>query len=273
MNIIGIIQATRIGNSVTMTFRSVPISVYIKRISCVLLLCWGIAQIGTAAQTPAPQQVLVLSAERGTEVIKELKGRTFYADLLIETVSQADVITGSYRRSSRVYYNPSGEREEIILEEITKLPKELVVTPNFANNMIRVYTFIITPEALKQYEFSFVGREQVDELNTLVFDVNPKVKLPDPNKSTERFLRGRIWIDDQDYQVVKIEGEALPEHRAHRTPKFETYFQNYGKYWFPVQTTADDDVLMGRRITRVIVKVKYSGYRKADVNGSPAKQN
>src|SRR5436190_449459 len=95
-----------------------------------------------------------------------------------------------------------------------------------ANNLIQVYQFGITPETMKDYEFSYVGREPVDELNTYVFDVQPRVKLPDPDKSNARYLRGRVWIDEQDMCVVKVEGRVLPEQSGHQASKFETYYQN-----------------------------------------------
>jgi hypothetical protein len=60
-----------------------------------------------------------------------------------------------------------------------------------------------------------------------------------------------------------VAGEAVPEQSAHRTPKFETYFQNYDKYWFPAYTTADDEVRVGRRLTRVIAKVRFTSYKKS----------
>lgn len=154
-----------------------------------------------------------------------------------------------------------------MLENSSTLPAEVYIGTNAANNLTRVYQFIVTPETLNLYELSFVGRERIDELNTYVFDVKPRVKLPDPDKSAERYLKGRVWIDDQDMCVVKVAGEALPEQNAHRTPKFETYFQNHDKYWFPAYTSADDDVRVGRRFTRVVVKVRFTSYKKAGAKG------
>ena len=71
----------------------------------------------------------------------------------------------------------------------------------------------------------------------------------------------------QDTGVLKVAGEAVPEQNAHRTPRFETYFQNYEKYWFPAYASADDTVRMGRYSTRVIVKVRFTSYKKVTANG------
>ena len=215
--------------------------------------------IGSDASAPQeksnPADVLAQAAQKGKQLTEALHGYTYYAELTLQTVSQADVITGKYFRFSQLSYDSSGNRQEKVFENTSTLPKEAHIGTNAAYNLIRVYQFIITPETLNQYELSYVGREKIDELN-------PKMKMPDPEKSPDRFLKGRVWIDDQDLQVVKVAGQALPEQSAHRTPKFETYFQNYDQYWFPAYTTADDEIRVGTRLSRVIVKVRFTRYKK-----------
>jgi hypothetical protein len=220
-----------------------------------------------AGQNPSPSEILTRTAKKGQETRQALRAFTYYAELTIETVSQAETITGKYYRFSQISYASDGTRQEKVLEDSSTLPTGVYIGTNAANNLTRVYQFIITPETLNQYELSYVGRERIDELNTYVFDVRPKIKLPDPDKSDERYLKGRVWIDDQDLCVVKVAGEALPEQTAHRTPRFETYFQNHDKYWFPSYTSADDEVRVGRRSTRVVVKVRFTSYKKAGPKG------
>lgn len=50
------------------------------------------------------------------------------------------------------------------------------------------------------YDFNFVRREFLGELRTIVIDVTPK-----PKAGPGRFL-GRIWVEDQDYNVVRFNG-------------------------------------------------------------------
>lgn len=209
-----------------------------------------------------PSEVLSRAAEKGRAAMEALRKYTYYAELTLETISPAETITGKYYRFSKVSFDGNGVEQEKVLETTTTLPPELHITSNSVNNLLRVYRFMITPETIRQYEINYVGREAIDELNTYVFDVKPKVKLPDPEKSPERYLKGRVWIDDEDFLVVKAAGVALPEQRAHRTPKFETYFQNHDAYWFPAFVKADDDVRAGRRLTRVIITVRFTSYER-----------
>lgn len=239
------------------------------RIACCLALSIAAMSVVAApcpaaqsAGKPAPSEILARAAENGKQLISALRDYTYYAELTVETVSQAETITGKYYRFSQISYDADGNRQEKVFENTSTLPKDVHIGTNSVNNMTRVYQFIITPDVLNQYEINYVGREKIDELNTFVFDVAPKVKMPDPDKSSDRYLKGRVWIDDEDFQVVKVAGQALPEQSSHRTPRFETYFQNYGKHWFPAYMSADDEVRMGRRFTRVIAKLRYTSYKK-----------
>ena len=58
--------------------------------------------------------------------------------------------------------------------------------------------FILTSEQLPQYDLTYAGRQHVDELDTYVFDLEPK-RL----EKGQRYFRGRVWVDDKDLQIVK----------------------------------------------------------------------
>ena len=248
--------------------RRKPDTLLITLAAAIIMAAGGVSAIlAQSNQKLTPAEILSATAENGKQLLAELRGYTYYAELTIETVSQSDTITGKFYRFSVISFDRDGNRQEKILENNSTLPADVHIGTNAANNLVRVYQFIVTPETLDQYELSYVGRERVDELMTYVFDVKPRVRMPDPEKSSERYLKGRIWIDEQDLCVVKVSGEALPEQSAHRTPRFETYFQNYGKYWFPAYASADDSVRMGRRSTRVNVKVRFTSYKKATPKG------
>lgn len=52
----------------------------------------------------------------------------------------------------------------------------------------------------KHYDFSFVRRQFLGSVRTMVFDVRPK-----PHMGTGRFF-GRIWVEDQDGNIVRFNG-------------------------------------------------------------------
>jgi TonB family protein len=122
-----------------------------------------------------------------------------------------------------------------------------------------VNPFALEAGKLGQYNFKFVGKERIDELDLYVFDVAPKVM---PKKTTDRMFAGRVWVDDQDLQIVKSKGKGVPETKNNKFPVVETYRQQIdGKYWFPVYAYADDDIVFGNGSDlRIRMRVKYTDY-------------
>ena len=68
------------------------------------------------------------------------------------------------------------------------------------------------------YRFKYSGREFLGEVRCIVFDVSPAPKVRGP-----RFV-GRIWVEDQDFTVVRINGRYAPTiHFSWKTFEDEYY--------------------------------------------------
>jgi len=72
----------------------------------------------------------------------------------------------------------------------------------------------------KYYDFSFVRREFLGEVKCIVVDVAPK-----KDAGRGRFL-GRIWIEDQGYNIVRFNGTYYPHPRASYYLHFDSWRQN-----------------------------------------------
>src|ERR1700739_536373 len=59
----------------------------------------------------------------------------------------------------------------------------------------------------QHYKFDYVRREFLGDVRCLVFDVTPL-----PKSGLGRFL-GRIWVEDQDYNIVRLNGTYAPRPR------------------------------------------------------------
>jgi Peptidase family M48 len=78
------------------------------------------------------------------------------------------------------------------------------------------------------YKFEYVGREFLGEVRCLVFNVNP---LPKAGKG--RFV-GRIWVEDQDYNIVRFNGAYGGGSLTSNYFNFESWRMNVGKnLWVP----------------------------------------
>ena len=78
------------------------------------------------------------------------------------------------------------------------------------------------------YKFDYVHREFLGEVRTLVFDVTP---LPKAGKG--RFV-GRIWVEDQDFHIVRFNGAYGGGSRTNYYFHFDSWRVNSGpNLWLP----------------------------------------
>jgi len=114
------------------------------------------------------------------------------------------------------------------------------------------------------YNFKYIGKEKIDELNLYVFDVAPKI-MPKPKDPKDRLFMGRIWVDDQDLQIVKTRGKGVPETKQNKFPIVETYREHIdGRYWFPTYSYSDDELIFDSGDTlHLRMKVKYFDFTLA----------
>jgi hypothetical protein len=228
----------------------------------VALMAGALGTAGARAQQPPPNEILSQAAANGEEARASFDRLARYEELTIQAVGIGNNVTGEYYRLSRLFQDRSERAAEKVFEEKSTLASDAFISITAVRRLLQIYRFNITREVLQQYEFNYIGRERVDELNTIVFDLRPKDRILGRLNEEARFLKGRVWIDDRDLQVVKVAGEILPHSRPDRTLRFETYFKNYDRYWLPAYTYADEDLRTSDGSIRVIIKVKEYGFGK-----------
>jgi len=192
-----------------------------------------------------------------------LTNYVFNRSATVQTIGMGGQVTGMFRRDSFMSLTEDGRRfERINFAPISTLT-EITVTPEDLEDLGGVNPFALEPSAVSQYNFSYVGKEKIDELSLYVFDVSPKV-LPDPKKTKLRLFTGRIWVDDQDLLIVKSKGKAVPETKNNKYPVVETWRENIdGKYWFPSYIASDDELVFDSgQAVKVKMRVKYTNYRQ-----------
>ncbi|MDQ3320963.1 MAG: hypothetical protein M3525_00695 [Acidobacteriota bacterium] len=197
-----------------------------------------------------------------------LTNYVFNRTATIQTIGMGGQVTGMFRRDSFMNLTPDGNRFEKILFAPMPTLTEINVTPQDLEDLGGINPFALEPSAVSQYNFTYVGKEKIDELNLYVFDVTPKV-LPNPKKSKLRLFSGRVWVDDGDLQIVKSKGKAVPEDKNNKYPIVETWRENVdGKYWFPAYSSSDDELVFDSgQAVKLRMRVKYTDYKqgKSDV--------
>jgi Peptidase family M48 len=78
------------------------------------------------------------------------------------------------------------------------------------------------------YDFHYVRREFLGDVRCLVFDVTPK-----PKSGRGRFL-GRVWVEDQDFNIVRLNGTYAPAPRNSYFFHMDSWRLNLiPGYWVP----------------------------------------
>ena len=80
----------------------------------------------------------------------------------------------------------------------------------------------------QHYKFSYSGREFLGEVRCLIFDVDPL-----SNTGKGRFT-GRIWVEDQDYHIVRFNGSYGGSSKTSYYFNFDSWREHSGKNeWLP----------------------------------------
>jgi len=188
---------------------------------------------------------------------------SFKRDAVVQSLGMGGQITGEYHRVSHFTFDDQGNR----YEKISYFPMpsfQGTVSQEDLDDLGGIQPFALEPSKIPQYDFTYVGKEKIDELNLYVFDVSPKV-MPDPKKTKERFFSGRIWVDDQDLQIVKTKGKGVPETKMNKFPVVETYREQIdGRYWFPTYSYADEELIFENgEPLHIRMKVRYTDFAPA----------
>jgi hypothetical protein len=85
------------------------------------------------------------------------------------------------------------------------------------------------------YDFSYVHREFLGDVRCIVFDVTPK-----KGTGNGRF-QGRIWVEDQDYNIVRLNGTYVPRPKNSYFFHMDSWRVNaVPGYWVPAYVYSEE---------------------------------
>jgi len=96
----------------------------------------------------------------------------------------------------------------------------------------------------QHYEFRFVRREFLGSVRTLVIDVKPK-----PQPSGKAMFIGRIWAEDQQYNIVRFNGTYTPHPKNGEYMHFDSWREDLGHNgdWLPAYVYSQEtDLTRGK---------------------------
>jgi hypothetical protein len=197
---------------------------------------------------------------------------------LLERNAERAKALESYRnkRSYELEYKgfPSGLRAEMIVEMNYHAPDEKdfkIVSESGPKLLVnRVLKKLIETEReaqkpenrakveLNTRNYDFTSLEHVASADgcAYILSVRPKV-------ATKFLYRGRVWVDEKDFAVCRIEAEPAqnPSMWITKTEVHHRY-QKLGDFWLP----AENQSISSLRLGRATLTIKYSDY---EINNSP----
>ena len=187
---------------------------------------------------PIPEQEIIQRFAANEDVMRKAFDTYTYTQTVRfeEETNPAQILTASgdtYFKDDQRYWS------------VTKETKPKMLMTHYTLQDVMAFTqlpyFFLSTADIANYNFLYAGEQQLDQINTYVFQVKPKVL-----SRRQRFFEGVIWVDDHDLAVVrswgKFELEVEPSNEVRPFTMFETYRENFeDKYWLPTYTTSDGE--------------------------------
>jgi len=187
-----------------------------------------------------PEQIIQKFAARESVFNDARKSYAFRQDVRVQTIDDdTRKPDGEYRQITEIGFTNEGKRTENVTFAPQNSLQRLMMSPADFADIEQRLPFVLTTADLPQYNITYIGRQKVDELDTYVFDAAPKVI-----EKNKRYYQGRVWVDQQDFQIVLVSGKNVPDDVRHGhedlSPPFTTYYEQIdGKFWFPTYTKAE----------------------------------
>lgn len=229
---------------------------------CLLPATW--AQEGPLDPSPpktiTPDQIIQKFAAREKEFKEARDAYTYRQSYTVQTVD-GGTVDGEFQQVIDILFDDKGRRVENVVFAPQSTLQRISMSREDFDDLEKRLPFVLTSDEISDYNILYVGQQQQDELHTYVFDVSPRTM-----EKNRRYFEGRIWVDDQDFQIVKTFGKNVPDYRKGQEnlfPKFTTYREQVdGRYWFPTYTRADDTLHFKSGDVRMRMIVRYENYKR-----------
>jgi hypothetical protein len=209
------------------------------------------------------QEIIQRFAAKEKEFKTARENYAYRQSLTVQTLD-GDTVNGEFKEVEDVLFDDRGRREEHVVFAPQSSLVGITMTKEDYDDIRNRMPFVLTTDEIPEYQILYVGKQRIDEIGTYVFDIAPK-----QIEKNKRYFQGRIWVDDQDFQIVKTYGKNVPDLGVKKRgqenlfPSFTTWRDRVdGKYWFPVYTKVDDTLHFSTGDIHIRQVVKYTDYKR-----------
>ncbi len=213
------------------------------------------------AEDPPPN-LARLVAHRESESVAERNEYMYRQSVTLQELDSRGAARGEYKETRDIIFSPEHERTEEMIGKPDYTLKSLQLTDEDFRDIREIQPLVLTEDRLWNYETKFRGEENMDDVDCWVLQVRPRQIL-----GNQRFFDGLVWVDKKGYNIVRMEGQAVPQllstTKENLFPRFTTIRKPVdGKHWFPIYTYADDSLPFRTGPQRVRLRISYSNYRR-----------
>ena len=200
----------------------------------------GFSHMDVTPPSTPPEQIIKEFSAKETEFQEALNHYTYRRVARVQTVDDdTSKVDGEWYEVDDVVFADDGRRTEKTVFAPESTLQRVMMSPSDLQDIQHGYSFVLTTDAITQYDVKYVGRQKVDEVDCYVFDVSPKQIV-----KNKRYFLGRVWVDQTDLQIVVTNGRMVPDDTKKGSedlhPPFMTWrAQVDGHYWFPVYTKGE----------------------------------
>jgi hypothetical protein len=106
----------------------------------------------------------------------------------------------------------------------------------------------ITPD---NYKFELLGTEEQEGRPCFLISVIP-------NRSKKYLMKGRIWVDQKDFAIVRMEGSPAKNPSFWtKSVRFTRCYQKHGPFWLAASIESESEVLIAGKSS---LRIEYSDY-------------
>ncbi len=228
-----------------------------------LIVASGLPFASSALQAAdPPADLLKKIAERESGFAHARENYTYRQSVTIQEFNAQGAVSGEFHEVRDVTFSPNLVRYEQDVERPRNTLTRIKLTPEDFADIRNVDPFLLTADKVWLYEGQYKGEQMMDGEQCFVEYVRPKQIL-----STQRFFEGTLWVRESDFAVVRSEGQAVPQidtlAEQNLFPHFTTIRRLIdNKWWFPVETYADDTLFFRDWPQRIRIEIRYMDYKK-----------
>ena len=218
--------------------------------SAMLLLSLGspAPSAPVSSSTPPSEQILSRMEERYERQVRTLES---YQARRRYSVTETVMSKPAYLLVEEQYRAPEEKQFRVLERGGPAQVQERVFSRLLEVEQETARTAVRRQVDLSRRNYQFTFQQYDPAARAYVFAVEPR-------NSNPYLLRGKVWINQQDFAVQRIEGEPVGRQSAFiRQTHFVHEFARFGDFWFPVHHRSETDLLL---LGRAVLEISYFNY-------------